>query len=96
MSQAIHANIRKRVQSCIGEGLICTALRLPHVDKFARLHTQPITGHGDFSEEDHEAARRWLDNLDNKTIPQKLREVTYSRSSGPGGQNVNKCVLAWD
>jgi protein subunit release factor B len=28
------------------------------------------------------------------TIPKSETEVTMSRSSGPGGQNVNKCVLA--
>lgn len=36
------------------------------------------------------AARRWLSNLDPDTIPRDMCEVSFSRSSGPGGQNVNK------
>ncbi|EMC99965.1 hypothetical protein BAUCODRAFT_48939, partial [Baudoinia panamericana UAMH 10762] len=36
------------------------------------------------------AARKWLANLDAETIPRTIGEVSFSRSSGPGGQNVNK------
>ena len=36
------------------------------------------------------AARQWLAKFDVNTIPRRLGEVTFSRSSGPGGQNVNK------
>ena len=53
-----------------------------------------ITAQTEFTEEDHEAARVWLQDLDENTIPGKLGEVTYSRSSGPGGQNVNKWVAS--
>ncbi len=42
------------------------------------------------SEEDHAAARRWLSKISIHTIPRNLCKVTFSRSSGPGGQNVNK------
>jgi hypothetical protein len=41
-----------------------------------------------------DAARTWLERLSMDTIPKSETEVTMSRSSGPGGQNVNKCVLA--
>lgn len=37
-----------------------------------------------------QAARQWLSKLDPETIPKGICEVSFSRSSGPGGQNVNK------
>ncbi|KAI9822314.1 MAG: hypothetical protein M1827_000032 [Pycnora praestabilis] len=37
-----------------------------------------------------EAARRWLADFNSSTIPQNICEISFSRSSGPGGQNVNK------
>jgi hypothetical protein len=40
-------------------------------------------------EEQLRAAREWLANLDSKTIPRRIGAVSFSRSSGPGGQNVN-------
>ncbi|KAA1467159.1 hypothetical protein DENSPDRAFT_228634 [Dentipellis sp. KUC8613] len=36
------------------------------------------------------AARDWLSMFKHHTIPKNLVEVTFARSSGPGGQNVNK------
>lgn len=44
-------------------------------------------------EEELQAARRWLDELHAETIPKHIGELSFSRSSGPGGQNVNKYVL---
>jgi peptidyl-tRNA hydrolase ICT1 len=45
---------------------------------------------GEVDEEELKAARQWLSKLDPETIPRDLCEVSFSRSSGPGGQNVNK------
>lgn len=42
------------------------------------------------SEEELQVARKWLEKLHADTIPQNLGELSFSRSSGPGGQNVNK------
>ncbi|KAF2096341.1 peptidyl-tRNA hydrolase domain-containing protein [Rhizodiscina lignyota] len=42
------------------------------------------------SEQDIAAARKWLAKFDAETIPKSICEVDFSRSSGPGGQNVNK------
>ena len=42
-----------------------------------------------WSEEDYVRARRWYDNLLDDPLP-RIGEVSYARSSGPGGQNVNK------
>jgi peptidyl-tRNA hydrolase ICT1 len=38
------------------------------------------------------AARKWLVELHEASLPSSIGEVSYSRSSGPGGQNVNKFV----
>ncbi|KAK7461806.1 hypothetical protein VKT23_008237 [Stygiomarasmius scandens] len=40
--------------------------------------------------EQHLAARSWAEKFKTRRIPKKLVEFTFSRSSGPGGQNVNK------
>ncbi|KAF2704270.1 hypothetical protein K504DRAFT_342114, partial [Pleomassaria siparia CBS 279.74] len=42
------------------------------------------------SEEDLQIARKWLNDLHADTIPKSIGELSFSRSSGPGGQNVNK------
>lgn len=54
------------------------------VRTFAAKHS------GDADEADVKAARQWLQQLDPDTIPRDVGEVSFSRSSGPGGQNVNK------
>ncbi|KAF2085426.1 peptidyl-tRNA hydrolase domain-containing protein [Saccharata proteae CBS 121410] len=41
-------------------------------------------------EEDVVAARKWLAQFNPETIPRSLCDISFSRSSGPGGQNVNK------
>ncbi|OJD28073.1 hypothetical protein ACJ73_00529 [Blastomyces percursus] len=43
-----------------------------------------------FTDEKLGTARVWLSQLTPRTIPRNIGEVSYSRSSGPGGQNVNK------
>lgn len=57
------------------------------------LHARPLASRRQpaaASEEDLAAARKWLQNLDPETIPKNICDVSFSRSSGPGGQNVNK------
>lgn len=56
---------------------------------FATRRSDP---HGTASQEDIKAARQWLDDLNPETIPRTMCDVSFSRSSGPGGQNVNKCA----
>lgn len=36
--------------------------------------------------------RKWLSSFTCESIPKRICEVSFSRSSGPGGQNVNKCA----
>jgi len=40
--------------------------------------------------DDMKAARRWIDELRKSTIPREEVSLSFARSSGPGGQNVNK------
>ncbi|KAI5954782.1 hypothetical protein KGF57_003805 [Candida theae] len=35
-------------------------------------------------------SKEWLDTFDSSQIPRHLFSISYSRSSGPGGQKVNK------
>jgi len=44
------------------------------------------------ADSDVELARQWLKSFDSHTIPRHLGQISFSRSSGPGGQNVNKSV----
>ncbi|RAK99848.1 peptidyl-tRNA hydrolase domain protein [Aspergillus ibericus CBS 121593] len=60
---------------------------------FASRRAAAISNHqGLDSEEDLTAAREWVAKLNSKaiTIPRDICEFSFSRSSGPGGQNVNK------
>lgn len=61
---------------------------IPYYTKFLlRYSSSPAKTHDD---EGHKEARTWLARLNASTIPKNICEVTFSRSSGPGGQNVNK------
>ncbi|KAJ5156002.1 hypothetical protein N7492_008805 [Penicillium capsulatum] len=42
------------------------------------------------ADSDLDQARKWLITLSPLTIPRHIGHVSFSRSSGPGGQNVNK------
>ncbi|KAF2175589.1 hypothetical protein K469DRAFT_683850 [Zopfia rhizophila CBS 207.26] len=72
---------RPLISSAIG----CQLQLLPTIRHFGARKN----GNG-VSEDDVRAARNWLEKLDAETIPKNLYELTFSRSSGPGGQNVNK------
>ncbi|KAL4873363.1 hypothetical protein BDV12DRAFT_182208 [Aspergillus spectabilis] len=44
----------------------------------------------DYSIEDVTAAREWISKFNSTVIPRHVGEISFSRSGGPGGQNVNK------
>jgi hypothetical protein len=46
------------------------------------------------SDDDLAAAREWLTKFNSTAIPRHVGEISFSRSGGPGGQNVNKSVPA--
>ncbi len=48
--------------------------------------------HEGIDENDMTEAREWLANFNSNTIPKNICDISFSRSSGPGGQNVNKLV----
>ncbi|EKV08832.1 hypothetical protein PDIG_66960 [Penicillium digitatum PHI26] len=54
------------------------------------LRALPLRRFATQAEQDVQRARDWLKTLNSKTIPRNISEVSFSRSSGPGGQNVNK------
>ena len=66
----------------------------------APAHLSPATrtfkrsyAHGKNTNTDEDelaAARKWLAKLDAEPIPRSIADISFSRSSGPGGQNVNK------
>ncbi|KAI9773424.1 MAG: hypothetical protein M1840_007640 [Geoglossum simile] len=53
------------------------------------LHSKSVGGVLDHDEQ-LANVRQWLANLRADTIPRNICNVSFSRSSGPGGQNVNK------
>ena len=44
------------------------------------------------NDEELNAARTWLARLNSMTVPRTICRISYSRSSGPGGQHVNKYI----
>ncbi|KAJ2786719.1 hypothetical protein GGI15_001297 [Coemansia interrupta] len=73
-----------------------TAARWPFCAANMLLDGGPILRHlsyvtiDDIAAEDVEAVQRFLDKHSRNTIPYKTFEITFHRSGGAGGQNVNK------
>ena len=63
----------------------------PHyrATKSFSVGTRQLYSHGSSDKEIAEA-RSWLESFSPSAIPRNTCVVTFSRSSGPGGQNVNK------
>ncbi|PYI24965.1 hypothetical protein BP00DRAFT_452573 [Aspergillus indologenus CBS 114.80] len=76
--------------------LLLSHIASPTVAKrpFASRRSAGIRDEDQVSEDDLSAARQWLASFSSKTIPRDICEVSFSRSGGPGGQNVNKSVPA--
>jgi len=55
---------------------------------FATTRTYAAKSAEDLDEEELKAARSWLTTFTPESIPKSICEVSFSRSSGPGGQNV--------
>lgn len=46
----------------------------------------------DEDEDEFESARKWWPTFNEATIPPKMADTEYVKSSGPGGQKTNKSV----
>lgn len=44
------------------------------------------------TEDEVNIGREWLSRFNSSTLPRDIGDISFSRSSGPGGQNVNKYV----
>ncbi|KAK8869477.1 hypothetical protein IAR55_000042 [Kwoniella newhampshirensis] len=63
---------------------------LVRYDHYSTKHDDLKHLHHLSSTKDHALARTWLDGFKVDDIPKESLEITRSRSSGPGGQHVNK------
>jgi hypothetical protein len=64
---------------------ICALRHYASVDK-----SNPTQSRKEFWDENMKALQAWQRSFKLNTFPRDLCSVTFSRSSGPGGQNVNK------
>jgi hypothetical protein len=85
------ANLRPRT------GFLVTRTPASFYTSTRLLASKPKTSGADSGEngggdDELDTARRWLANFDAETIPRSICDVSFSRSSGPGGQNVNKYI----
>lgn len=82
LSQALHGNHYKYITTWT-KTITKTRFNVKTLlSSFPRFYSQKA-----FSKEEIEEAKQWLDS---PQINRAVFEITYSRSSGPGGQKVNK------
>lgn len=103
MLNILSCQLRVSSTRTITTGLLSRSTILSHfpprkafqISTIKRFNTNIARNHDpvELNEEDVEECRHWLSQFDAKTFPRSLGELSYSRSSGPGGQNVNKYVV---
>ncbi|PVH17023.1 uncharacterized protein CXQ87_004582 [Candidozyma duobushaemuli] len=82
LSQPLHGNHCKYITPLTKRSITKNGFNIFLSTSSPRFYSQKS-----FSKEEIEEAKRWLDN---PQINRAVFEITYSRSSGPGGQKVNK------
>lgn len=82
LSQPLHGNHCKYITPLTKRSITKNGFNIFLLTSSPRFYSQKS-----FSKEEIEEAKRWLDN---PQINRAVFEITYSRSSGPGGQKVNK------
>ena len=70
--------------------------RVLHTTSAIALKHPPTINEPAYTKEDPEIseARKWLSTFSPESIPRDICDVSFARSSGPGGQNVNKSVVS--
>lgn len=68
-------------------GFTSTAVRLGKASKVSKELASLRTLSTD---DDHKSARTWVDGFTLEDVPKEELDISYARSSGPGGQHVNK------
>jgi peptidyl-tRNA hydrolase ICT1 len=74
--------------------LLAPALRISITAQIPPAPLRRASGSAGVSIDELQHARAWLAQLHAETIPKGIGELSFSRSSGPGGQNVNKYACA--
>jgi hypothetical protein len=86
MFRCLRSNVLARSYLIGGSKYTCSPVgRVIH--QGSHFATAPLP---QYDEEELRAARSWLADFTVDTIPRSVGDVSFSRSSGPGGQNVNK------
>jgi len=70
-------------------GTLSLRTRSASTKQFRELSQRTGTGEEDL-EAEYAAARKWVSELNRETIPMSLARISFARSSGAGGQHVNK------
>lgn len=65
-----------------------TSIPLSHF--FSHTMLRLIRALSTYTKAEIEGARKWLLSFDHAKVPRSIFEISFSRSSGPGGQKVNK------
>lgn len=72
-------------------GTLSFRTRRTSAKQFRELSRRTGAGEEDL-EAEYAAARKWMFELNRDTIPMSLARISFARSSGAGGQHVNKWV----
>ena len=80
---------RQTIRSLGALSLTDNSLPSGQLSRSFSSHPKPTDGNAE--EDEISTAQKWLADL-SKTIPVNIASFTLSKSSGPGGQHVNKCV----
>lgn len=73
-----------------GLGLRCFTSTAARLGKASKVSKELASLRSLSTDDDHRHARTWIDSFTLEDVPKEELDVSYARSSGPGGQHVNK------
>lgn len=73
-----------------GLGLRCFTATTARLGKASKVSRELAALRSLSTDDDHRHARTWVDSFTLEDVPKEELDVSYARSSGPGGQHVNK------